>query len=93
MAHTRSPNAKAPTKPEDLQQPFFNAAEVAWLMDISVKTVYRRVAAGYPCSRIGTGPVKVSQADLQVWYELNRGGTAVLRTKKRPARRQLAPAA
>lgn len=72
MAITRSPNSKVPTKPEHLDAPFFTAAEVAWLMNVSVKTVYRRVAQGAPCSRRGTGPILVSQADLQHWYNADR---------------------
>lgn len=93
MAHTRSPNVKAPIKPEDMQALFFSAPEVAWLMKISVKTVYRRVAAGYPCNQVGTGPIRVSQEDLQVWYELDRSGAKAPRPKRRPVRRQLAAAA
>ena len=87
MAITRSPNSKVPTRPKDLNAPFFNAAEVAWLMNISVKTVYRRVAQGYPCSRRGTGPINVSQADLQHWYNANR--VQPIRPPKRPTRKTL----
>lgn len=91
MAHTRSPNLKVPTKPEDLSAPFFSTAEVAWLMNISVKTVYRRVAQGYPCSRRPNGPILVSQADLQRWYELDR--VQPIRPPRRATRKQLAPVA
>lgn len=93
MAHTRSPNAKIPVKPADLAAPFFSAYEVAWLLNISVKTVYRRVAQGYPCSRRGTGPINVSQGDLQVWYELDRCGAQGLRPKRRQSRSAVAVAA
>lgn len=91
MAITRSPNSKVPTKPEHLDAPFFTAAEVAWLMNISVKTVYRRVAQNYPCSRRGTGPINVSQADLQRWYELDR--VQPIRPPKRTARKTLVASA
>jgi hypothetical protein len=90
VAHTRSPYPK-PTKPEDLNAPFFTAAEVAWLMNISVKTVYRRVGQGYPCSRRRTGPINVSQADLQRWYELDR--VQPIRAPKRTARKSLVASA
>jgi excisionase family DNA binding protein len=72
-----------PTKPEDLNAPFFTTSEVAWLLGISVKTVYRRVLDGYPCSRRGTGPIKVSREDLQTWYELDRCGAQGIRPKRR----------
>jgi hypothetical protein len=91
VTSTRSPNAKIPTKPEHLDAPFFTAAEVAWLMNISVKTVYRRVAEGYPCSRKGNGPINVSQADLQRWYELDR--VQPIRPPRRATRKRLAPVA
>ncbi|MFE2164815.1 helix-turn-helix domain-containing protein [Streptomyces sp. NPDC059447] len=91
MATTRSPNSKVPTQPKDLNAPFFTAAEVAWLLNISMKTVYRRVAQGYPCSRRGTGPILVSQADLQRWYELDR--VQPIRPPKRTHRKPLVASA
>ncbi|MFG2748078.1 helix-turn-helix domain-containing protein [Streptomyces xanthophaeus] len=91
MAHTRSPNSKVPQEPKNLNAPFFSAPEVAWLLNISVKTVYRRVAQGYPCSRKGTGPINVSQADLQRWYELDR--VQPIRPPRRTARKTLVASA
>lgn len=91
MAITRSPNAKVPTKPEHLDAPFFTAAEVAWLINASLKTVYRRVAQGAPCSRRGTGPILVSQADLQYWYNTDR--VQPIRQSRRVTRKPLASAA
>ncbi|MCY0928369.1 hypothetical protein OTB20_19630 [Streptomyces sp. H27-H1] len=60
-------------------------------MNVSTKTVYRRVAEGAPCSRNGTGPILVSQADLQHWYNANR--VQPIRQPRRTNRKSLASAA
>lgn len=92
MATSQSPNSKVPRKPEDLNAPFFDVPEVAWLLKVSVKTVYRRVAQGAPCSREGsTGPILVSQADLQHWYNARR--VQPIRQPRRASRKSLAPVA
>lgn len=91
MATNRSPNPQMPKRPKDLNAPFFTAAEVAWLLNISMKTVYRRVAQGAPCSRRGTGPILVSQADLQHWYNADR--VHPVRQTRRASRKPLAPIA
>jgi hypothetical protein len=88
VATTQSPNSKVPRKPEDLNAPFFDVPEVAWLLKVSVKTVYRRVAQGAPCSREGsTGPILVSQADLQHWYNAKR--VQPIRPARRNSRKTL----
>jgi excisionase family DNA binding protein len=72
VATTQSP--RTPTKPRDLNAPFFNLREVAWLLDCSVDTVRRAIAAGLlPCSQLTKGsPIRVSRADLDAYHEATR---------------------
>lgn len=87
MATTQSP--RTPMKPRDLNAPFFNLREVAWLLDCSVDTVRRAITAGLlPCSQRTKGsPIRVSRADLDTYHEATR--LVVLpaqRARRRPAR-------
>lgn len=72
MATTQSP--RTPTKPADLNAPFFKLPEVAWLLGCSVDTVRRRIRAGLlPCSQAEKGgTITVSRADLDAYHEATR---------------------
>jgi excisionase family DNA binding protein len=72
MASPQSP--RTPIKPADLNAPFFELREVAWLLKVSVDTVRREIAAGrLPCSqRIKGGKIRVSRADLDAYHEATR---------------------
>lgn len=69
MPTTRAPDL--PIKPDDLNAPYFNVREAAWLMRISVKTLRRRIGAG----QIGVsresdgGRIIVSRQDIDRYYE------------------------
>jgi excisionase family DNA binding protein len=81
---TRSLNQ--PVKPEDLNAPYFNIREAAWLLKCSVKTVRRRINEdGYPHSRTSAGgPILISREDLPYYYEANRvHATPIRRTRGR----------
>jgi excisionase family DNA binding protein len=86
---TQSP--RTPTRPRDLNAPFFNLREVAWLLDCSVPTVRRYIAAGrLPCSQhTKGGTIRVSQDDLQAYHEATR----IVALPRRSARRRPARAA
>lgn len=72
MSAKQSP--RTPTKPADLDAPFFQIPEVAWLMGCSVDTVRRRIRAGLlPCSQAKKGGIiTVSRADLDAYHEATR---------------------
>ncbi|GHC38511.1 MULTISPECIES: helix-turn-helix domain-containing protein [Streptomyces] len=72
MPTTQSP--RTPTRPRDLNAPFFNLREVAWLLDVSVPTVRRYIASGrLPCSQHEKGStIRVSRADLDAYHEATR---------------------
>lgn len=72
MPSAQSP--RTPTKPADLDAPFFSLREVAWLLKVSVETVRREIAAGrLPCSqRMKGGTIRVSRADLDAYHETTR---------------------
>lgn len=82
---------RTPTRPRDLNAPFFNLREVAWLLDCSVPTVRRYIAAGrLPCSQhVKGGSIRVSRADLDAYHEATR----LVRLPARAARRRPARAA
>jgi excisionase family DNA binding protein len=69
---TQSP--RTPTKPADLNAPFFTVREVAWLRSCSVDTVRRAIRAGLlPCSQGKKGgTILVSRADLDAYHEATR---------------------
>ncbi|MFG3127452.1 helix-turn-helix domain-containing protein [Streptomyces tendae] len=79
---------RTPTRPRDLNAPFFNLREVAWLLDCSVPTVRRYIAAGrLPCSQHEKGSaIRVSRADLDAYHEATRLVRLPVRTARRPAR-------
>lgn len=83
MNTTQSP--RTPTKPADLNAPFFNLREVAWLWNCSVDTVRRRIKAGLlPCSQaVEGGVILVSRSDLDAYHEATRRVTPM------PARRSV----
>lgn len=87
MATAQSP--RTPTRPADLNAPFFNLREVAWLWGCSVDTVRRRIRAGLlPCSQaVEGGSILVSRADLDACHEATRLVTLPGRaSRSRPAR-------
>jgi len=91
MATTQSP--RTPTKPADLNAPFFNVREVAWMWNCSVDTVRRAIRAGLlPCSQQKKGGIiLVSRADLDAYHEATRlvaipRRTPAHRTRRQPAR-------
>ncbi|MFJ3812220.1 helix-turn-helix domain-containing protein [Streptomyces sp. NPDC090073] len=87
MATTQSP--RTPTRPRDLNAPFFNLREVAWLLDCSVPTVRRYINAGrLPCSQDSKGgTIRVSQDDLRAYHEATRIVALPRRaSRRRPAR-------
>lgn len=86
---TTAQSPRTPMKPRDLNAPFFNLREVAWLLDCSVDTVRRAIAAGLlPCSQRTKGsPIRVSRADLDAYHEATRLVVVpAQRTRRRPAR-------
>lgn len=78
---------RTPTKPEDLDAPFFSVPEVAWLLKVSYDTVLRLIRSG----RLGAsqdqkgGAIRVSRQDIDAYYLASRVGPAIRRTR-RPAR-------
>lgn len=93
MATDRSPNQ--PEKPEDLNAPYFNIREAAYLLHVSVKTVRRRINKdGYPHSRTAEGgQILISQEDLAYYYEANRVHATPIRRGRRPIARPTKSAA
>ena len=85
---TTKQSPRPPTEPRDLNAPFFNLREVAWLWDCSVDTVRRAIKAGLlPCSqRIPGGVIIVSREDLDAYHRATR--TVPLRgaSRRKPAR-------
>ncbi|MFI8191450.1 helix-turn-helix domain-containing protein [Streptomyces sp. NPDC085946] len=87
MASKQSP--RTPIEPRDLNAPFFNIREVAWLLHCSVPTVRRYIVAGLlPCSQSAPGgTIRVSQADLDAYHEATRRVALPQRaTRRKPAR-------
>lgn len=82
---------RTPSQPRDLNAPFFNLREVAWILDCSVDTVRRYIAAGLlPCSqRMKGSAIRVSRADLDAYHEATR----IVALPQRGARRKPARAA
>src|SRR5690606_720331 len=85
MATKQSP--RTPTQPRDLNAPFFNLREVAWLWDCSVDTVRRAIKAGLlPCSqRVPGGLIIVSREDLDAYHPAPLPGPTRGR-RRRPSR-------
>jgi hypothetical protein len=91
MASTRA--SDVPRQPADMNAPFFDIPEVAWLLKVSVRTVRRRIAAGYPHSQAEeNGNVLVSREDLAYYYEATRVAAPAF-NRRRPARKALESAA
>ena len=84
---TTKQSPRTPTEPRDLNAPFFNLREVAWLWDCSVDTVRRAIKAGLlPVSqRVPGGVIIVSREDLDAYHQATR--TVPIRsTRRKPAR-------
>ncbi|MFJ7525206.1 helix-turn-helix domain-containing protein [Streptomyces griseus] len=66
---TRAPDQA--TKPDDLNAPYFNVREAAWVMRISVKTMRRRINAGLISVSRETegGRIIVSRRSIDQYYE------------------------
>ncbi|MCX5365854.1 helix-turn-helix domain-containing protein [Streptomyces sp. NBC_00124] len=87
MATKQSP--RTPIQPADLNAPFFELREVAWLLKCSVDTVRREIVAGrLPCSqRMKGSKIRVSRADLDAYHEATRlVPLPSPRARRRPAR-------
>ena len=85
MATKQSP--RTPTEPRDLNAPFFNLRETAWLLHCSYDTVRRAIKAGLlPCSqRVPGGVIVVTREDLDAYHRATR--TVPIRSaRRRPAR-------
>ncbi|MBR8638698.1 helix-turn-helix domain-containing protein [Streptomyces tuirus] len=85
MATKQSP--RTPTKPRDLNAPFFNLRETAWLLHCSYDTVRRYIKAGLlPCSqRVPGGVIVVTQEDLDAYHRATRT-VPIRRSSRKPAR-------
>lgn len=78
---------RTPTEPRDLNAPFFNLRETAWLLHCSYDTVRRYIKAGVlPCSqRVPGGVIVVTRDDLDAYYKATR--TVPIRgARRKPAR-------
>ena len=65
---------RTPIKPRDLDAPFFNLRETAWLLHCSYDTVRRYIKAGVlPCSqRVPGGVIVVTREDLDAYHKATR---------------------
>jgi hypothetical protein len=80
---------RTPTKPADLDAPYFNIREVAWLVGCSVDTVRRRIKQGLlPCSQaVENGTITVSRTDVEAYHEATRlVPLPARRTRRKPTR-------
>jgi hypothetical protein len=77
---------RTPTEPRDLNAPFFNLRETAWLLHCSYDTVRRAIKAGLlPCSqRIPGGVIVVTREDMAEYHRRTR--TVSARGRRKPAR-------
>jgi excisionase family DNA binding protein len=85
----RKQSPRLPTRPADLDAPFFKIPEVAYLLGCSVDTVRRRIKAGLlPCSQaVEGGTITVSRGDLDTYHETTRLVSLPVRgPRRRPAR-------
>lgn len=76
---------RTPTKPADLNAPFFDVRETAWLLKCSVPTVRRLISEnrlGYSQDKKG-GAIRVSRQDIDAYYQASRSGPPAPR--RRPA--------
>jgi hypothetical protein len=72
-----------PTKPADMNAPFFSIPEVAWLTKCSVSTVRRRIRAGYPHSqKVKGGVIIISREDLDYYYAADRAAPQPIRRSR-----------
>lgn len=60
-----------PIKPDDLNAPYFNIREAAWVMRTSVKTLRRRITAGRISVSRDTegGRITVSREAIDAYYK------------------------
>lgn len=82
-------SARTPTKPADLDAPFFNVRETAWLLKCSWNTVRRMLAEGrlgYSQDEKG-GAIRISRKDIDAYYDASRIGP---RIAHRPRRERVA---
>ncbi|MEU9183326.1 helix-turn-helix domain-containing protein [Streptomyces sp. NPDC048484] len=82
MTSKQSP--RTPTKPQNLDAPYFSVREVAWLLKCSYDTVRRRLAAGtlaYSQEMKG-GVILISREDLACYYSANRPGRSSRKGKR-----------
>jgi excisionase family DNA binding protein len=74
-----------PTKPADLDAPYFNVREVAWILRCSFNTVRRMLGdgrLGYSQDEKG-GAIRVSRKDIDAYYEASRIGPPVVHRLRR----------
>jgi excisionase family DNA binding protein len=88
---TQSP--RTPTKPADLDAPFFTVREVAWLLHCSFNTVRRMLEDGRLAysQREKGGTILVSREDIEAYHQAHRVGPAahgrrIARRHRQPAR-------
>lgn len=85
MPGKQSPRIPRPTRPADLDAPYFDVRETAWMLKCSVNTVRRLIAEsriGYSQDKKG-GAIRVSRQDIDAYYNASRNGPPVPR--RRPA--------
>ena len=83
---------RIPTKPADLNAPYFTVREVAWLLHSSYNTVRRMLEdgrLGYSQRERG-GTILISRADLDAYHEATRRVTPMparrATSRRKPAR-------
>lgn len=83
---------RIPTKPADLDAPYFTVREVAWLLHCSFNTVRRMLENGRLAysQREKGGTILISREDLAAYHEAHRAGPAIhgrrVSARRRPAR-------
>jgi hypothetical protein len=83
---TTKQSPRTPIEPRDLNAPFFNLRETAWLLHCSYETVSRAIKAGLlPCSqRVPGGVIVVTREDMAEYHRRTR--TSVVRTRRSTAK-------
>jgi excisionase family DNA binding protein len=83
VASKQSP--RTPTKPADLNAPYFDVRETAWILKCSYDTVLRLIRN----KRLGAsqdqkgGAIRISRQDIDAYYNATRSGPPT--SRRRPA--------
>jgi excisionase family DNA binding protein len=78
-------SSRTPTRPADLNAPFFDVRETAWILKCSFNTVRRLMEEGrlgYSQDKKG-GAIRISRQDIDAYYNASRSGPPIPR--RRPA--------